>query len=153
MRERFDVVVVGAGIAGASAATALAECCRVLLLEREAQPGYHTTGRSAALLTPFYGNPTVRRLNLAGAAFYRDPPPGFADVPLVTPRGVLYVAREDQLDLVREEAEAVRPLCPEARLLGAEEARALVPALRPDYVAGALLDPTAADSFQPRRFR
>src|SRR4051794_4698277 len=132
-------------MAGASAAAALAERRRVLLLEREAQPGYHTTGRSAALLTPFYGNAVVRRLNLAGAAFYRDPPPGFADAPLITPRGVLYVARQDQLDLVRAEAEAVRPLCPEARLLDADEARALVPPLRRDYVGGALLDPTAAD--------
>src|SRR5436305_1159543 len=96
--ERFDIVVAGAGVAGASAAAALAEGAnaRVLLLEREPQPGYHTTGRSAALLTPFYGNAVVRRLNLAGAAFYRDPPAGFAEVPLLAPRGALYVAREDQ---------------------------------------------------------
>ncbi len=144
MAERFDVVVVGAGMAGASAAAALAERRRVLLLEREAQPGYHTTGRSAALLTPFYGNAVVRRLNLAGAAFYHDPPPGFADAPLITPRGVLCVAREDQLDLIRAEAES-RPPCQDARLLSADEARALVPPLRRDYVAAALLDPTAAD--------
>ena len=45
-----DVIVIGAGIAGASVACELASTRRVLLLERERQPGYHTTGRSAALL-------------------------------------------------------------------------------------------------------
>jgi D-arginine dehydrogenase len=144
--ERFDAVVVGAGIAGASAAAALAERLpRVLLLEREAQPGYHTTGRSAALLTPFYGNETVRRLNLAGAAFYRAPPAGFADGPVIGPRGALYVAREDQRDLLQAELEAVRPLCAEVRALSGEGARALVPALRAGHVVEAFLDPTAAD--------
>src|SRR3954454_8540569 len=132
-------------MAGASAAAALAERRRVLLLEREAQPGYHTTGRSAALLTPVYGNAVVRRLHLAGAAFYRAPPPGFADVPLITPRGVLYVAPKDQLDVVSAEVGAVPALCREARLLDGDEARARAPLLRPASLAGALLDPTAAD--------
>jgi D-arginine dehydrogenase len=146
MTERFDAVVVGAGIAGASAAAALAERLpRVLLLEREAQPGYHTTGRSAALLTPFYGNEIVRRLNLAGAAFYRAPPEGFADAPLLGPRGALYVAREDQREQLRAEFEAVRPLCPEVRALSGDQAWDLVPALRPGHAAAAFLDPTAAD--------
>ena len=86
------MIVIGAGIAGVSAAAALAASRRVLLLERETQPGYHTTGRSAALLTPFYGNEAVRRLNLAGAAFYREPPAGFSDGPLLAPRGVLVLA-------------------------------------------------------------
>ena len=47
--EQFDIVIVGGGIAGASAGFFLSESHRVALLEREDQPGYHTTGRSAAL--------------------------------------------------------------------------------------------------------
>ena len=38
-------------IAGTSAAYFLSPHCRVTILEREDQPGYHTTGRSAALFT------------------------------------------------------------------------------------------------------
>jgi D-arginine dehydrogenase len=49
LEAKFDIAVVGAGIAGASIAYELAKTVRVLVLERESQPGYHTTGRSAAL--------------------------------------------------------------------------------------------------------
>ena len=60
-----DVIVVGAGIAGASVADALAAECSVVVLEREPQPGYHTTGRSAALFAPVYGPAPIRALTRA----------------------------------------------------------------------------------------
>ncbi|MFO1039449.1 MAG: FAD-binding oxidoreductase [Geminicoccaceae bacterium] len=143
--ERFDIVIVGGGIAGASAGAALAPHRRVLLLERESQPGYHTTGRSAALLTPFYGTHTVRLLNLAGADFYREPPAGFADAPLLSPRGALYFGRPEDAEKVREDYEAALALCDEIVPLDEAGARALVPALRPGVVGSAYLDPTTAD--------
>ncbi|MFZ1364564.1 MAG: FAD-dependent oxidoreductase, partial [Brachymonas denitrificans] len=55
MSQTADVIIIGAGIAGASAAHWLAPHARVLLLERESQPGYHATGRSAALFMESYG--------------------------------------------------------------------------------------------------
>jgi D-arginine dehydrogenase len=143
--EAFEVVVVGAGIAGAAAAWALAADRRVLLLERESQPGYHTTGRSAALLTPYYGNALVRRLNLAGAAFYRAPPEGFAEQPVLAPRGALYIGREEQAALIDREVAQARALGGTAERLDATGARALVPRLRPEAAAHAWLDPEAAD--------
>jgi D-arginine dehydrogenase len=143
--EEFDIVVIGGGIAGASAGWALAPGRRVLLLERESQPGYHTTGRSAALLTPFYGNQTVRRLNLAGAEFYRDPPVGFADRPVLGPRGSLYIGRAEQRELVDAEYEAVRTRTDRAERLDTAAALKLVPQLRPEAVAHAWIDWTAAD--------
>ena len=73
-----DVIVIGAGIAGASVACELAATRRVLLLERESQPGYHTTGRSAALFTETYGNTVMRALTRASRAFFDAPPAGFA---------------------------------------------------------------------------
>ena len=79
--QDYDVVVIGAGIAGASVAAELAETRRVLLLEQETQPGYHTTGRSAALFTISYGPPVIRALTRASEAFFRAPPAGFADTP------------------------------------------------------------------------
>ncbi len=141
-----DVVVIGAGIAGASAAFALARAgLRVVLLERESQPAYHTTGRSAALFIKCYGNATVRRLTVDSEPFYREPSAGFAEVPLLTPRGFMFVARGDQLAKLHEEIAFARRFVPAVRRLEADEARALVPLLRPGYAAAAMLDPEARD--------
>ena len=79
----FDIVIVGAGIAGASLAFALAPQARVLLLERESQPGVHSTGRSAAMFMESYGTPQVRALTRASRPFYVQPPDGFCDTPLL----------------------------------------------------------------------
>jgi D-arginine dehydrogenase len=46
---KADFIIIGAGIAAASVGYWLAPHGRVVLLERESQPGYHSTGRSAAL--------------------------------------------------------------------------------------------------------
>ncbi|MFC6583795.1 FAD-dependent oxidoreductase [Sulfitobacter aestuariivivens] len=81
------------GIAGASAAHELAPYGKVLLLEKEDAPGFHATGRSAALFTRNYGNSVVRQVNIASAAFFRVPPDGFCETPLLTPRGCLTVAQ------------------------------------------------------------
>jgi D-arginine dehydrogenase len=143
--ESFDVIVMGGGIAGASAGAALADTRRVLLLERESQPGYHTTGRSAALLTPFYGNATVRALNLAGGRWYAEPPQGFADVPLLGQRGELYVGRAEDRHLIEEGADSARRAGGTAEPLDGAGARAIVPSLRPEWVAHAWYDASAKD--------
>ena len=87
--QSTDVLIIGAGMAGASAAYFLAPHRRVVLLEREDQPGYHATGRSAAMYSETYGNATVRALTTASKPFYFDPPKGFSDYALVTPRGAV----------------------------------------------------------------
>src|SRR4051794_20340891 len=139
--EQFDVVIIGAGMAGASLAWALGPRRRVLVLERESQPGYHSTGRSAATLHSSYGNRTIRVLTAASAPFYLDPPAAFAEAPLSRPRAVLKVARADQL----VELERARWFVPQAQRLDAAACLARVPALRADYVAGGILDPTMLD--------
>lgn len=138
-----DFVVVGAGIAGASLAAELAETHSVVVLERETVPGYHATGRSAALFSEAYGNAPVRALSRASRAFLAAPPQGFADYPLITPRGALQVARADQADvLARMLADA--PSC--IRAITAAEALALSPLLRPEATAaGAIYEENAAD--------
>src|SRR5215510_5258835 len=92
----YDAVIVGAGIAGASFAHALAPHAKVLLLEREAQPGMHSTGRSAAMFMASYGPPQVRALTRASRAFYEQPPAGFADTPILGARGALYAGWQGQ---------------------------------------------------------
>ena len=74
MTETCEILVIGAGIAGASAAYELSDKANVILLEQESQPGYHSTGRSAALFTEAYGNLTIRTLTSAGRAFFKPMP-------------------------------------------------------------------------------
>lgn len=69
-----DIIVIGAGIAGASAAAELAADARVLLLEMEDQPGFHATGRSAAYFAAAYGNRVVREFTVCCESFFRSPP-------------------------------------------------------------------------------
>ena len=142
---RVDIAVIGAGIAGASAACELAEKCKVVLIERESQPGYHTTGRSAAVYLKSYGNEVIKAVTWASEAFYRDPPEGFAEAPLLSPRGAMFIARAGQQHLLDRELEMIRPFVPSARRLSAGEVRAIVPELRADYVTAGLLDSEAED--------
>ena len=141
----WDFAVVGAGIAGAATAWQLAQAGqRVLLLERESQPGYHTTGRSAALFEEHYGPTQVQALTRASRAFYEAPPAGFVDAPILSPRGVLYVATAAQKPLVdKAYAEAIEH-SPQAQRLNGEGLRAQVPVLAEDIVDG-FLDTGARD--------
>ncbi|MFT7593938.1 MAG: D-arginine dehydrogenase [Paracoccaceae bacterium] len=140
--KEFDVVVIGAGIAGASVAAELSETRRVLLLEQESQPGYHTTGRSAALFTVSYGPPIIRALTRASEAFYRAPPADFTDTNLLSPRGAMFIANPDQRD---EMAAAAEELKSSITMIDAEQARQIVPILRDTYVDGAFIDKGASD--------
>lgn len=98
--DQFDVIIIGAGIAGASLAHFIGRSARVLIIEGEAYAGYHTTGRSAAFYAETYGGPLVQPLTTASRAFFDHPPAGFAGFPLLRPRGALYVAQKYQRDLV-----------------------------------------------------
>lgn len=138
----IDIIVIGAGMAGASVAAMLADDARVLLLESEAQPGYHTTGRSAALYTCAYGPPVIRALTRASGPFFQNPDSPFVDHPLLSRRGALFVADESQMKSL---ALLERELNGAVRRLDAREARNCVPLLREGYAAAALLDDTAAD--------
>lgn len=145
MAQDADFVIVGGGIAGASTGFFLAPHARVVLLERESQPGYHATGRSAALFLESYGTPQVRALTRASRPFFDAPPAGFAEQPVLGPRGCLLVAAPGQEALLEDHWRLLRSMTPHARRLTAAEALALVPVLRPERVIGAVLEPEAMD--------
>jgi D-arginine dehydrogenase len=133
-----DIVVIGAGIAGASAAAHLAEAASVVLLERESQPGYHSTGRSAALFSETYGNAANRALTRAGRAYYESRAGGLSDYPILLPRGALIFAMPGQEALLDSAWVEFSVDDPGVQRLGAGETRAIVPVLRPDTVVGAI---------------
>ena len=140
----FDFLVIGAGISGASAAAELSASGTVLLAETEALAGYHSTGRSAALYTPNFGSPLVRKLNAAGHAFFSAPPDGFSATPLLTPRAALTIARpgeEAALDAVLAMSTPAHPI----HRIPVAEALRLAPVLRPEVVGVAALEPGVTD--------
>ncbi len=139
------MIVVGAGMAGAAAAAHLAADRSVVLLERESQPGYHSTGRSAALFTETYGNRAIRILTGGGRAFYDAWADGFAEHPILRPRGALMFALPGQEALLDAAWNDLSSLDPRVRRLDATEACAMVPVLRPEQVLGAVLEPDAMD--------
>ncbi|PTU33094.1 NAD(P)/FAD-dependent oxidoreductase [Stenotrophobium rhamnosiphilum] len=142
--QKFDVIVIGAGIVGAGVAAELGAGVRAAVLEQEAQPGYHTTGRSAAVFAESYGGETVRALSRASRSFLTSPTAGFTNTTLLTPRGFLFVAREDQLSGLETFADQA-DMRLTAKRLTLPQAFERMPLLRPEYVAGALLDEGASD--------
>jgi len=141
----FDVVIAGAGIAGASLGWQLARHARVLLLEREAQPGYHSTGRSAAMFMESYGPPQVRALTRASRTFYAQPPDGFAEHALLMRRGVFYVAWQGQEELFEARFAELQASGTKVERIGATEALRRVPVLQRDGLLGAIVEPDAMD--------
>lgn len=140
----YDFLVIGAGISGASAASSLARLGKTLLLEAETLPGYHSTGRSAALYTPNFGSPVVRKLNMAGHGFFAVPPEGFSERPLLTSRQSLTLARpgeEAKLDPVFACSTLQHPIFP----ITADEAYSLAPILRREVIGAAALEPGVTD--------
>ncbi|WP_127522133.1 FAD-dependent oxidoreductase [Mesorhizobium sp. Z1-4] len=146
MDKTFDIVVVGAGIAGVSAACELARTgLRVAILEMEQQPGYHATGRSAAILAQSYGNSVIRRLTRASEHFFRTPPAGFADHPLLSPRPILHVARADQAERLRRLFDDSNDDGKLLEWLDAEELAQAAPHLREGYAVCGFRNKEASD--------
>ena len=136
-----DVTVIGAGIAGSTAAAALAADRRVALIEAEEAAGYHSTGRSAAVWILNYGPPDVRTLSGLSRPFFEHPPAGFADVPLMSRRPVVFLAPEAQ----RAELAAMLAEGQGLQEIAIAELRRRVPALRPDYAVSAAIEEDAFD--------
>lgn len=145
MRGQAEFVIIGAGIAGASLASELSSHTSVILLERESQPGYHTTGRSAAVYTEIYGNEAIRALTIASRSFFATPPEGFAEGALWHPRPVVMVGRADQRAEIEEHYQRSVRLVPEVERLDEMAVRRHAEMLRPGYAVGGVLDPHACD--------
>lgn len=139
-------VVIGAGIAGASAAAALAARApgTVTLVEQEPLPAHHASGRSASLLNETSGHPMVCALAHLSRPFFEHPPAGFADHPLLTPRGLLWVGESGDEPLLDALAAAARRINPNVRRIDAAAVNEVVDDWSPFAVAaGGVFEPDA----------
>ena len=140
-----DFLILGGGMAGASAGFFLADHGSVTLLEKEDALGYHSTGRSAALFTENYGSPPIRALSVGTRPFLEAPPAGFTDHALLAPRGVMMLALPSEDDAFTAALTDGKKTAPELREIGMSEAMKICPVLRPGRFARAMVEPTAMD--------
>ena len=130
--KQFDIIIIGAGMAGASLGARLATDRRVLVLEQEAQPGMHSTGRSAAAFIPSYGAhlSALRQLTQASFKFLKQPPVSISEHSLLHPRGLMTLHGDREATEVRQELQDLNSLLAEPiRELSNVEALRLCPAL------------------------
>lgn len=140
--QTVDFLVVGAGMAGASVGAELALKASVLVIEQESQPGYHATGRSAAVFSETYGPPQIQALSSASRHFLENPPDGFGDHPILTERGLIMLARLDQADHLDQFLSTNHAT---AAGLSADDVVDRVPILRSDGWAGGAIEPDCRD--------
>lgn len=143
-----DIAIVGAGMAGASlayCAGVLAPGTRIVLLEAEDAPGYHTTGRSAAFWEPTYGGAAVVPLSAASRAFLDAPPAGFTDARLLSPRGALHIAVPGDDTALDRTAADFADFGVAVERVGAAAMAARYPILRPDWGRAGLVEPDCHD--------
>lgn len=137
-----DVTVIGGGIAGVGVAARLAEAdpsLSIILLEGEDRLAFHSTGRSAAMYIRNYGPPAIRALNILSEDVFFNPE-GFSDQPLLSPRGemTLDTGRSDAFEAYMEGSSGLE-------IISGDEARKIVPVLKPDYVRQAAYEADASD--------
>jgi D-arginine dehydrogenase len=136
-----DIIVIGGGISGVSAAAELAADARVTILEMEPQAGYHATGRSAAYFAASYGKKVIREITACCEGFLREPPEGFCESELFRPRDCMYFGREDQAEKLLE----MQADNPRLQFVDARTVCERVPVLSPGYVYGAMWDSRGGD--------
>ncbi len=115
----FDFIVIGGGIAGASAAGRLSELGTVCVLERETALAYHASGRSAALFEQSYGLPSTIALNEASAAYHFDANGGYT-----SPRGLMLAGTDENKADFEADCDKMH-----MQVISADEARAMIPIL------------------------
>ncbi|MEE9254488.1 MAG: FAD-binding oxidoreductase, partial [Pseudomonadales bacterium] len=140
-----DVIIIGAGIAGLSAAGEISKFANVIVLEAESQPAYHSTGRSAALFIEPYENDVVWALTVASGAFLKAPPEGFSDTALLRLRRGLMIADAQHAPSIDRYIERWGERCPGLHEVSLDEALAMVPLINTERVARTLEDPGIYD--------
>lgn len=142
---KADFIIIGAGIAGASAAYELSGEGTVLLLEREKWLAYHSSGRSAAVYMQTYGNRTVRGLTKGSLEFYSNPPADFSESPLLRSRGAVFLSTNEQNELIQQHYNDMKDYIEDLKLLNQDEISELIPIMNKDIFKAGIYEKSAMD--------
>ncbi len=145
MSPKPQIVVIGGGIAGISAAAYMSLRAQVTVVDMESTLTYHTTGRSAAVYFRSYGSAQTLALTAASEHFFASEGEGHADGPLMSERGLVIVAREDQLSGLKQWWGGAEDSGPDVLWLDGPGVERAVPTVRPGYAAGGVFEPSARD--------
>ncbi|MDO8773300.1 MAG: FAD-dependent oxidoreductase [Burkholderiaceae bacterium] len=140
-----DYLIIGGGIAGASAGYYLARHGKTVILEQEEFPGFHTTGRSAAMIIPSYGPMQVRALTAASIGQFSWLTAEFNSHELLTRRGALMVAEPGQEEMLEGHAMQVESTGAAMHRLSTRAALQMVPVLKAEMVACGVFEPNCFD--------
>jgi D-arginine dehydrogenase len=145
--DTFDVIVIGAGMAGASVAAEVSSAAKVLLVEREEQPGFHSTGRSAAAFIPSYGydNLSLRLLTKCSLDFLMDPPESFQTRELLRPRGLLSLCPPDTVALRDQQVAELQQGIPNIVSVDHDQIKQHLPIARDDFSVAGWYEPDVFD--------
>jgi D-arginine dehydrogenase len=136
-----DFLIIGGGIAGAGIAYFLAGEGTTMIIEMEDQPGYHTTGRSAAFFAETYGGAKIQPLTTGSKDFFQNPPPEFCDVPLLTKLGAIHIFEADQRTQAENIAEELMQALPDVSILERHAVIERAPYLQAASLVGGIDDP------------
>jgi len=141
--KSFEVIIVGCGIAGASLAYFLSRrgLNDIIILEREEQPGYHSTGRSAAVLIELDFVPSVLQLTILAADFLRNPPEGFSQSPLLERAGIMVMFQGDDWSMIEGIAPTFRQMGVSLELLKPSQVVERFPVISNAHFDGAVFLP------------
>lgn len=145
LRDEYEVVIVGAGFAGAATAAALAArgVRDVLILEAEAVPGTHGSGRNAGMARRVIEDPVLAAAATESVTRFRALAAARGADVVYAPGGLLLGSRADVERLVAE-ARTVPALEQELEVLSQGEATARVPALEGARFEAAVYTPGCA---------
>jgi D-arginine dehydrogenase len=145
MRDSLpDILIVGGGMAGFSLAAQLVGRAQVTLIEQEALPGFHATGRSVAFWNESYGGPAIQPLTTASGPLLAAPDPDFSERSFVTERRAIHVGRAADAGLADAMLRDFAASGVELTRMDSAALATSLPGLRPDWTVG-LAEPSCMD--------
>ncbi|HJX10825.1 MAG TPA: FAD-dependent oxidoreductase, partial [Candidatus Binatia bacterium] len=137
--KTYEFVIIGAGFAGAAAAYHLSRrgAGDILLLEQEAIPGFHSSGRNAAMIRQCVPDPNLLALTRDGSRFLRDLPHDWPEPVQFKQNGSLLLGSGEGWAKLQRDAELGRSLGVEMELWSPDRAKRHVPVLKEAEFDGA----------------
>ena len=144
-KKKFDIIVLGSGIAGISIASELSEYLNVCVLEKEGLISYHSTGRSLAFYLESYGNEVIRQLTSASKNFFYNRIDTTSKNILIKKRGVIHIANKFQTIKLKNLYETLTKNNENFKILNKLQTMELLPCLNDEYVDSSIYDSEASD--------